>query len=504
MTTRVFRRPMLRAVVLLAAATSALPPACAAAPCDELACVGDGGINGCFPCNFERLRVNVDVNGRYEVLRVGDLAVEAATVPAEATPTNTRDLWPQWRGPLGTGVAPGADPPVTWSKNENVRWKVQLPGKGHSSPVVWGDRIFVTTAVPVGEVVPPSHGHSDGEHDNMPAVQRQKLVVLAVHRLDGRILWEREVRTFLPHETTHTSGSWASHSPVTDGKRVFASFGSAGLYALDVNGELLWQKELGDMQILHGHGEGSSPALHGDTLVVNWDHQGGSFVIALDAATGDQRWKVARDEMTSWSTPLIVEVAGKAQVIIAATRRVRAYDLGSGALVWQCGGLSGNVVATPVAADGFVYVGSSYETRALLAIRLAGARGDITGTAAVVWTRDRDTPYVPSPLLYGDMLCFLKHYQGLLTCVNARTGRTLFGPERLPGIRDVYASPVGAGDRIYVVDRNGTTAVVRRAAKFELLAQNSLDDSFSASPAIVGRDLYLRGEQHLYRIAQTP
>ena len=422
---------------------------------------------------------------------------------AGGAPPRAGGEWPQWRGPSGTGVATTADPPVAWSEKRNVRWKVPLPGKGHSTPVVWGERIFLTTAVPHGEALTSGHDPIDGAHDNMSPAQRQKLVVLAVSRRDGTILWQREVRTLLPHESTHTSGSWASHSPVTDGKRVFASFGSGGLYALDVSGELLWKADLGDMQSLHGHGEGSSPALHGDTLVVNWDHEGGSFVVALDARSGKETWRVARDEVTSWSTPLIVEHAGQSQVVVAATKRVRAYDLASGAVVWECAGLSRNVVASPVAADGFVYVANSYDTRAMLAIRLAGAKGDITGTDAVVWTRDRDTPYVPSPLLYGDMLCFLKHYQGLLTCVNARTGATLFGPERLPGIRDVYASPVGAGARIYVVDRSGTTVVIKRAAKFELLAENRLDDSFSASPALAGTDLYLRGERHLYAIAEA-
>jgi outer membrane protein assembly factor BamB len=433
------------------------------------------------------------------------LVLATALPLASGERPQTEGGWPQWRGPLGTGLAPTADPPVNWSEKQNVRWKIPIPGKGHSTPVVWGDRIFLTTAVPHGEALASEHVDHDpieGAHDNMSPSQRQKLVVLAINRNDGAIVWQREVRTLLPHETTHSSGSWASHSPVTDGKRVFASFGSGGIYALDVSGELLWKTDLGDMQSLHGHGEGSSPALDGDTLIVNWDHQGGSFVVALDAKTGKEKWRVARDEITSWSTPLIVEHAGKHQVVIAATKRVRAYDLASGEVIWECGGLSGNVVASPVAADGFVYVGSSYETRAMLAIRLAGAKGDITGTDAVVWKRDRDTPYVPSPLLYGDMLCFLKHYQGLLTCVNARSGATLFGPERLPGIRDVYASPVGAAGRIYVVDRSGTTAVIKQSAKFELLAANRLDDSFSASPALAGTDLYLRGEHHLYAIAE--
>jgi outer membrane protein assembly factor BamB len=258
------------------------------------------------------------------------------------------------------------------------------------------------------------------------------------------------------------------------------------------------------MQIFHGHGEGSSPVLYKDTLIVNWDHQGESFVVALDARTGKERWRIARDEITSWSTPLIVEHGGTTQVVISATKRVRSYDLASGGLIWECAGLSRNVVASPVAADGFVYVANSYDRQAMLAIRLAGAKGDITNTDAVVWKRERDTPYVPSPLLYDDTLCFIKHNQGFLTCVEAKSGKALFGPQRLEGMRNIFASPVAAADRIYIADRNGSTMVIKRGATFEPLARNRLEDSFSASPAIVGDALYLRGERNLYCIAQDP
>jgi outer membrane protein assembly factor BamB len=423
-------------------------------------------------------------------------------VQAEEKALEARDQWPQWRGPLASGVAPKGDPPVVWSETKNVRWKTAIPGKGHSTPIVWGDRIFVTTAIPHGEAGPAVPEHDHGAHDNMPAARDHEFVVLAVSRRDGKILWRRALRDERPHEGTHITGSWASNSPVTDGERLYVSFGSRGIHALDLDGKPLWQTDLGDMLTRHGHGEGSSPALHGDTLVVNWDHQGESFLVALDARTGKQKWKVARDEITSWSTPLVVEHEGKQQVIVSATKRVRAYDLASAEVIWECGGLSRNVVASPVAADGFVYVANSYDWQAMLAIRLSAAKGDITDTEAVVWSRDRDTPYVPSPLLYGDMLCFLKHNQGFLTCVNAKNGKTVFGPQRLEGIRNVFASPVGAADRIYVVDRNGTGLVLGRSAQYELLARNRLDDSFSASPAIVGEELFLRGERNLYCIAE--
>ncbi len=430
------------------------------------------------------------------------VAVQPMSKSSAEDQLNADDQWAQWRGPLGTGVAPRGAPPVAWRENKNVRWKAAIPGLGHSTPVIWGDTIFLTTSVGYGDVLEPRHRHAAGAHDNVPALRRHKFLVLAVNRSNGAIRWQRSLSDARPHEGTHETGSWASNSPITDGEHVFASFGSRGIYCLDMNGEPIWQADFGDMQTKHGHGEGSSPALYGDTLVVNWDHEGHSFVIAVDKRTGTRRWKATRDEGTSWSTPLIVEHEGKPQVIIAATNRVRAYDLANGEIIWECRGLSGNVVATPVAADGFVYAANSYDTQAMLAIRLALAKGDITDTDAVVWTRDRHTPYVPSPLLYGDMLFFLKHYQGLLTCVKAKTGEVLFGPERLPGIDDVFASLVGAADRVYIVGRNGNTAVVRRGVDFEFLALNHLDDSFSASPAIVGSELYLRGERYLYCIAE--
>jgi outer membrane protein assembly factor BamB len=341
----------------------------------------------------------------------------------------------------------------------------------------------------------------DGAHDNLAPERRQRFLVLALDARTGRTLWERAVSDEVPHEATHTTGSWASASPVTDGEVLIASFGSRGIFALDLDGSPLWQVDLGDMQIRHAHGEGSSPALHGDTVVVSWDHQGDSFVVALNRRTGEQRWRRSRDEITSWSSPRIVEHEGKAQVILAATKRVRSYDLETGETLWEVGGLSRNVVATPVATEGLAFVANSYDWRAMLAIRLS-ARGDLTGTPAVVWTRDRDTPYVPSPALADGMLCFIKHLQNVLTCVEAATGKVRFGPRRLPGVQGVFASPVIADGRIYVPGRNGVTSVVDLSEPYGTLATNRLDDSFSASPAVVDRAIFLRGEASLYRIEE--
>jgi outer membrane protein assembly factor BamB len=303
----------------------------------------------------------------------------SVTANADRGPEAQHD-WPQWRGPLGTGVAPGAQPPVEWSETKNIRWKTAVPGKGHSTPIIWGERVFLTTAIPYGEAVKPRFPSRPGAHDNLAMTHHHEFAVLAISRKSGKILWQQTVHKELPHEAGHVSASLASASPVTDGERVFAFFGSRGLYCLDTEGKLLWKKHLGEMHTKHGHGEGSSPALHGETLIINWDHEEQSFLVALDKRTGTQRWRVARAEDTSWATPIVVEHAGKAQVIVSGTNRLRGYDLASGAVIWECGGLSSNIVASPVASDGVVYAGSSYDTRALLAIRLDGAKGDITGT----------------------------------------------------------------------------------------------------------------------------
>jgi outer membrane protein assembly factor BamB len=438
------------------------------------------------------------------MVAAGTLAAPGPAVSSDPVGGSADREWPQWRGPLGTGVAPHADPPVEWSEDRNVRWKVELPGRGHSTPIVWGDRIFLTAAVPHGEALKPATGERRGAHDNAPLTHRHEFVVLAVDRRDGRVQWKRTVNDGVPAEAGHRTGSLASHSPVTDGEHLFAYFGSRGLYALDLDGNPRWQVDLGEMETLHGHGEGSSPALAGETLVVNWDHEGQSFLAAFDKRTGAERWRVEREEVTSWATPIIVEHGGRRQIVTSGTRRVRGYDLATGEVIWECGGLSHNVVASPVAGDGMVFAGSSYEKQALLAIRLDGAKGDITGTDQVVWTRAHGAPYVPSPLLYGGWLYFLHHYQGILSRVGAGSGQERPATRRLPGIGNVYASPVGAAGRVYVTDLEGTTLVMSHGDGTEVLAVNRLDDRFSASAAIAGRDLFLRGERHLYCLAAPP
>ena len=433
--------------------------------------------------------------------------VPLLTLEAEL-PSDFERYWPQWRGPYATGVAPYGDPPLEWHENKNLRWKIEIPGRGHASPIVWGDRIFVLTAIETDKQVEPQK-EAEAQKRNRrgpPTVNTtsvHKFAIFAIARSDGTILWQRTAAEELPHESTHPTGSWASNSAVTDGEHVYAYFGSRGLYCFDMHGNLKWQKDLGDMTIKLGFGEGSSPVLYGDKIFVNWDHEGQSFIIALDKKTGKEDWKVERAEQTSWSTPIVVEHNGKPQVIVSATKRIRSYDLATGELIWECGGMTRNAIPSPVAADGMVYVTSGFRGNALLAIRISGANGDITDSEAVVWSHDKDTPYAPSPLLYRDTLYFLKRNKGILSCFNARTGEENYSQQRLEGIEGVFASPVGARDRVYLTGRNGTTLVIKHGPKYEVLATNALDDSFTASPAIVDNEIYLRGHKSLYCIAQN-
>lgn len=451
-----------------------------------------------------------------------------AFAPGLSTGASNATNWPQWRGPLGTGEAPKADPPIAWSETENIRWKVPIPGSGYSTPIVWDNKIFILTAVdPSGEIAPAPvesdasrerggdrerggerrEGERRGGGDRGRGSEVPSTVfdfkVLALDRKDGSVLWEKVVTQEPPHEGIHRTGSWASPSPVTDGEHLIASFGSRGLFGLDLDGNILWSKDLGDMIIKRSFGEGSSPALHNGVVVVNWDHEDGSFIAALDKRTGDELWRKERDEATTWSSPLIVARDGGSQVVVNATNRIRGYDLKTGALIWECGGMTQNVVPTPVASGDHVYLASGFRGSALLSIDLAKAKGDVTGTDAVTWEYNKDTPYVPTPLLYEDQLFFFKGNDGILTSVNAKTGETVFGPERVEGLRDIYASPLGAGGRVYLAARDGAFAVVEKGSELKLLASNRLDDEFSASPVAIGDDLLLRGHRNLYCIGEN-
>jgi len=412
--------------------------------------------------------------------------------------------WPQFRGPLTSGVAPEGDPPVQWSESKNVRWKVAIPGVGSSTPIVWGDKVFLLTAV-----------ETDRKDSSLPDPKDQpmrqfgivfpnkfhKFDVLCLDRGTGQTLWQKTAAELVPHEGHHPDNDFASATPVTDGKHLWASFGSRGVYCYDLAGNLKWEKDFGDLTTRLSFGEGSSPALHGDTLVTNWDHDGQSFIVAQDAATGDVRWRKDRDEKSAWATPLIVEGHGRTQVVTSASNMVRSYDLKSGELLWECGGQVGNVTPAPVTNGPLVFCMSGYRGSALYALPLDQS-GDLTDTDKIAWKADRGTPYVPSPLLYDNRLYFTQSNDGLLSCLDAATGKVIIDRTRLPEIRKTYASPVGAAGRVYLTSRDGTTLVIRHADTFEVLATNKLDDEIDASAAIVGKELYLRGKRYLYCLAE--
>ncbi len=418
------------------------------------------------------------------------------------------DSWPNWRGPAGSGAAPANRPPVTWSERDHLRWRTALPGSGYGSPVVWEELIFVVAAVPT-EPLPDER--REAMKADLPEWRRERTrlathvneyVCLAVSRADGSVVWRTVLVESAPGRHVHADAGWASCSPVTDGEHVFAFFGSHGLFCLDLTGEPVWDLDLGDLDVRADFGEGASPALHGDRLVVNWDHEGESFIVCLDKHTGQELWRRPRDEVTSWSTPTIVEHAGVVQVIVAAAGRSRGYRLNDGEVLWECGGMTKNVIATPAVVDGRVYVASGFRGSALQCLDLDRAAGDITGGDAVLWTADRHTPYAPSPLVYGGILYNLVRNDGLLSARDAVSGELCYGPEQLAGIDTVYASPVGAGDHIYVLGREGTCVVLAHGPALRVEATNRLDDRFTASPAVVGDELILRGHRHLYCLAE--
>jgi outer membrane protein assembly factor BamB len=289
---------------------------------------------------------------------------------------------------------------------------------------------------------------------------------------------------------------------VTDGVHLFANFESKGLYALDMDGKSVWEKDLGDKRMRNQFGEGSTPALHGNRLVLVWDQQGGqSFVIAFDKRTGEEIWRANRSEIDTWATPLVVENGGRAQVIVPGREVLVSYDLENGEVVWQSRGLTMNAIPSPVYGDGMVFATAGFQGNNLKAIRIEGAKGDITGTPNIVWEVSRDTPYVPSPILYDGILYILRSNNGILSAFDAKTGKPHYaGPQRLNAIPNVFASPVGASGRVYFPGREGTTVVIRNSPTLEVLATNVLDDGFDASPALVDREIYLRGNKYLYCI----
>jgi len=446
------------------------------------------------------------------VLSAGLLGGLFWSFSAFAAGSDPAEFWPQWRGPRGTGEAPLADPPVTWSETKNIRWKTRVPGSGTATPIVWGDRVFVLTAIPTGkktartivkttmaQPTAPGGGQKGGPPRAEAPSEPFQFVVICYDRRTGKPLWQKIAREEVPHEGHHENHGFASASPVTDGKNLYAYFGSRGLHCYDFEGNLKWSKDFGKMETKNSFGEGASPALFGDKIIIVWDHEGPDFITALDKQTGKELWRTPRDERTGWSTPLVVQHAGKQQVVVNATEKVRSYDLETGKELWSCAGQTANAIPSPVADADTVYVMSGFRGTALFAFAL-GRTGELAGTDAIRWTHPKSTPYVPSPLLVDNLLYFLANNDAKLTCLDSKTGSPNYEAERLEGVFSVYASPVAAKDRLYVLGREGACAVLKKGPKLEILATNKLDEKTDASPALAGKDIFIRGRQNLYCI----
>jgi outer membrane protein assembly factor BamB len=325
---------------------------------------------------------------------------------------------------------------------------------------------------------------------------------MCLDKKTGKTLWERVAKTATPHEGYHRQyGSFASNAPLTDGRYLYVSFGSRGIYCYDLDGKPIWEKDLGvQMRIKLQFGEGAAPALYNNLLIHSFDHEGGSFVIAIDKRNGKEVWRADRDEGSAWATPLIADYKGKKQAVISATKKVRAYDPENGKLIWECAGLGANVIPALVQQNDLVYAMSGFRDPKLMAIRL-GREGDLTGSDAIVWSQTRGMSYTPSPVLHDNKFYTLTD-TGMLSCFNAITGEPYYHQQRLPQQDNFKASPVAAGGNLYTASESGVITVIKLGEKFEVVATNTLaDQMFVASPVVAEGELFLRSKTHLFCVS---
>ena len=410
--------------------------------------------------------------------------------------------WPGWRGPGGTGVSSESTFPVSWT-DANIRWKTPIPGRGHSSPIVWGDRVFLTTAIE-GDIVAgrekkPEHmlGKEVFVHPDMVSHdRRQTMKVLALDAKSGKTVWERTAYEGPVADGRHRKSSFASATPVTDGRHVFVFFGTEGLYAYNVDGALAWKQDLGEIRTL-GLGYASSPVLFGNVVIVQCDEDNGekSFIAAFDRATGKPAWRQSRAVQSSWATPVLVEAGGRTELVAAGTEFTIAYDPATGRELWRSKGTNSNIIPSPVYGHGMVYVTSGYPEKSVLAIRPAGPGAEI------VWTRARGTAYVTSPILVADAL-YLSTDRGILTNLDAKTGEPRYEGGRIPVPASFTASMVAFGDKILQASEDGDIFVVQAGATHKVIATNRLGEPVFASPALSNGVIFIRGEKHLYAIGK--
>jgi outer membrane protein assembly factor BamB len=418
--------------------------------------------------------------------------------------------WPQFRGPGALGTADYPNLPDRWSTNENVNWKVEVPGRGWSSPIVWGERVFVTTAVSEGETEPAKKGlYLGGERKEAPKAEYRWLV-LCFDLKSGRELWRQEAYRGTPPNPLHVKNTYASATPSTDGERVYAYFSNVGLFCYDVAGRKLWSTNWPPVKTRYGWGAAASPVVHdGRVFLVN-DNEQQSFAVGLDARTGHQLWRVERDEKSNWATPLVWRNERRTELITSGTKRVRSYDV-NGNLLWELGGMSSIDIPTPFAKPGMLYVSSGFimdKVRPVFAIK-PGASGDITlkpgetNSQFIAWYQPTAGPYNPSPLLYGDYFYVLLDF-GFLNCYDARTGRQIYDKQRIrEGTTSFTVSPWAANGKIFALSEDGDTFVFQAGPEYKLLHRNSLDEMCMATPALAGDRLLIRTLTKLYCLRET-
>ncbi|XZE19230.1 FG-GAP-like repeat-containing protein [Pirellulaceae bacterium SH449] len=418
--------------------------------------------------------------------------------------TSRTDNWTQWRGPTADGRAGDkAKPPTEWDKSTNIAWTVDLLGEGSATPIVLGNQIFVLSAVKTDRKSPKPIVN-DERAKTTPDESYYQFVVSSYDRNSGTTLWQRIVVEDVPHEGKHETHTYAAGSPITDGERLYFSFGSRGVFCYSLNGEPVWNLALGNMRTRNGWGEAVTPALTDDSLIINWDQEEGSFITAIDKRTGKIRWKTDRTgEVTSWNTPFVTSFDGKQQIVVNGTGAVKSYDAKNGSILWECGGQTVNAIPTPIRFNDSVICMSGYRGSLACAIPL-DAQGDVTGSTTLNWKITQGTPYVPSPILSGSRLLFTAGNTNALSCVDATTGKPLLERMRLNGIGSMYASPILANGHFYFTSREGTTVVIKDNESLEIVAVNVLDDVIDASPVAVDDQLFLRSWNKLYCIENAP
>ena len=419
-----------------------------------------------------------------------------------------QENWPQFRGAQSLGVAANTNLPTVWSTNQNVAWKATIPGMGWSSPIVWGDRIFVTSVFKDGEVEPPKKGLYLGGERPTPSKDSHHWMVYAFDWQTGKQVWERQVHEGSPSNSIHLKNTYASETPVTDGERVYAYFGNLGLYCLDLDGREVWSQEWGHFKTRNGWGTAASPVLYKDRVFIVNDNEERSFLVALDKKTGKQLWHVDRDEKSNWATPCVWENEKRTELIVPGRNKVRSYDL-DGQVLWEFGGMSSIVISTPFAKSNLLYVCSGFvgdKTRPVFAVR-PGATGDIslkngeTSSPYIAWCEKTAAPYNPSPLLYGDFFYVLFDF-GFLSCRDAKTGKERYDKQRInpDGTSGFTASPWAFDNKVFCLSEDGDTFVFQAGPDYKLIGKNSLGEMCMATPAIARDSLIIRTASKLYRI----